>query len=254
MAKICEQLREALLNQPGSLSQELKTHSQTCPECQAIVAALKDLKASRTGLSAKEATSVAAIQKAIGSSPAPQSTKSSLGKGIMITALAAVIGTGAYFFNSTAGQSQAPEKIYITSGNKNIPAKETQINLDSYKFVEFSPGIKAAIEQLSSVDVSSQSLSLIQGKASVTSENPNKTFVVKTPLAKISISGGSCKIEAGPANLKITVESGEIKVLQQNTDEPLTLQPGQEWIISPEQDTIEPVGTLLVSPDDEELK
>ena len=255
MAKICDKLREAILTSSDSLPQELKKHSQVCPECQAIVATLKDLKASRTGLNAKEAAAVAAIQKTIAGQPVAPTGPSSLGKGIIITSLTAAIGIGAYFFGPAEEPKKTPEKVHITTTQDIYPTtKQPRESSASFKIINFSPGNKAVINKSVKFEATEQNLNLLQGKATVSSENKNKAFTVTTPLARIFVSNGSCKIEAGPSRLKITVESGEVKVIPDHTNESLSLKPGQEWNISPEQDIMDPDGTLLISPNDKEIE
>ncbi|MFZ5949315.1 MAG: hypothetical protein ACOYXC_01320, partial [Candidatus Rifleibacteriota bacterium] len=61
MANICEKLIEDVSAGSSNLSPELQSHVLTCPNCQQTLAAIKGLKSSRKGMSAKEAAAITAI-------------------------------------------------------------------------------------------------------------------------------------------------------------------------------------------------
>lgn len=282
MARICEKLIEEISSGPGSLTRELQSHILTCPSCQETVNTIKSLKKARKGFTAKEAASIAAItsavkKAAVGTTAASAATKaSSYSKpAFMAIALAALVATASLFLSSekpiipsvpTPTQAlnsiaqDSDQEVYITTAEDATLSSATEINIDSgsklateNKLVELSENSKINVKCPSVYNHSNENFTLIKGVIEIEAMDRTTPLEISTPLAEMVIMNGSAEIVATGTNLRIMVKAGEVKIRPAGSDKEIILKAGQEWNISPEKDTIDAVGTILVSPDKEDL-
>lgn len=271
MAKICENLIEEITSGSEVLSQEMQSHVLTCPDCQQTISSVKNLKAARKGPTAKEAAAMASILTAVktqaAASSAAAATSSAPGSSLVpVVALLVVVASAVLLFKpdstSVAYKTDAGQEVMITSAEDLASGSAAVINgidLDSGAESEFKnidlpekTSLKAASNSV--FDHSDHGVTLLRGHLEVSADREGSEFVVETPLARMILKKGRAAIVASDKNLEITVLDGELVVERDEKGESSQiLKKGQQWTISPEKDTIDSVGTLIVSPDQEDL-
>ncbi|GAB4280415.1 MAG: hypothetical protein Kow0029_24970 [Candidatus Rifleibacteriota bacterium] len=283
MGRICEKLVEELSSATDSLSSELQSHILTCPECQKAVAGVNALRAARKGLTAKEAASIASIAAAVKAEAATGASASSTGssaatagKLVAAIALAGIIGAGIFCFNGSeeakiAGKPvimksvatvENPQEVYITTAESSGAGSTTlELDMDSGsklvtedQVIELPDSGDIRVKSPSVFNHSGERFTLLKGEARINALNRGAVLEVSTPLADIMISSASAVVFSNENEVKIVVESGELKARLNGSNEEVILKSGQELSISPEKDTINPIGTIMVSPDQEDIK
>lgn len=194
MTKICEKLIEEVFD-PDSLSPEMRSHVQVCPECQKALAAVKGLKAARKPATAKEAIAIASIMSSVRKVPEAD---------LRNIEVASIADKTVYFFTA------AMVVVVVASSLFFLIAKTHKSPID---------------KPLQSSD--STYVSQPQPQKSVASVEANITgFAVATCTTKI---------------------------ISSESDQGVNSVSSQGKNITTEKDSVDPKGTQLISPDEEDI-
>lgn len=259
MAKICEKLIEEISSNPDSLSQEMQKHILTCSECRASIEAVKKLKSARKGLSAKEASSIATILTAVKNS-APDANADTLPNttsltGVATVFIAALVAITALVLAPNDNQQKPIGKDFSDKEFTTPKMANDEIKRVESEYMTIEPFADARIKLETGADFSSSNsgFTLSNGHAIIEAQNRKKSLTIETPLATIELKGAKAEITSSANGLKIKVETGEVRVIQKDDQSELLLTPGQSWSISAEKNNQDAVGTILVSPDQEDI-
>jgi hypothetical protein len=249
MNNLCEKVHESLTSDSGSLSNELRNHCQNCPECSQLLVAFHELQHSRKSVTAKEASSITAINAAV-KKAVNHSTNHSIKTALIAFTLVSSLAIGGLVFYRQQYQQTRPEKLSITSVETTKAVTTTQTNEDSAPLIiQIASGCEAIITKSSAYEVNKNQLNLLNGSATI---NAKKTPVkVRTSQAIIEMANAQCSVSTEADKIEIKVISGKISVTASEKGEKIILSQGQNW--TPEQDAIDKVGTLLISPDSEDI-